>query len=282
MPNAVFRMLVLITVVAALVSTANAQDTPPPVTDSTLAQIKFPDSVSIDIILDDYHGRFLSGRPDRFGCLVRVDSLTILFDEFEGSYLEERGIDFSDMDLVFVPGGKFRRPVAQARFDKIHFADATVCVAEPPSPKARWKHEKWREYLIVASEPVKIAEHVYSTGPIGTDKTAQGMFIETEHGIVLITGCALPGMSKIVRAAKKHLNRDVLLVVGGFHMDEMGNDFDEMVKEIEVLQGLGIKYVAPVHCTGTDAQALLKEAFAERFIDLGVGDKLNVSSLSAP
>jgi len=261
-----------------LTSIAWAQEDSQSAQDSVAVSSKLPARVSIEVIGDSYGEQCCECRRDWFCSMVQVDSITILLGACVLSVKQEHGYDPAIVDLIFSSGG--RSESGEPRMCKavrtLEYPTAQVCVAEPPDSIRQSQPDKYGEFVIRASGPTKLAEHIYSTGPIGETDPAQGLVIETANGIVVICGCASPGIGRIVRAAKKYLNREVLLVAGGFHMEY---DDYEMAQEVTVLKGLGVTYVAPVHCTGPRGRAALKEAYGDHFIEIGVGDKLDVASL---
>jgi len=74
---------------------------------------------------------------------------------------------------------------------------------------------------------LQICENVYSTGQLGKLIKEQSLIIRTDKGLVVITGCAHPGIVNIVNTAKALMRvpalrgpkDDILLVMGGFHLE---------------------------------------------------------------
>ena len=93
--------------------------------------------------------------------------------------------------------------------------------------------------------------------------------IETPDGIVLVVGCAHPGIDKVVEAASA-INKHIHLIVGGFHL-VVAKD-PEIEKIVAGLHdGAKVDYVAPGHCTGEPTFAALKKSFGEHYIYAGLG-----------
>jgi 7,8-dihydropterin-6-yl-methyl-4-(beta-D-ribofuranosyl)aminobenzene 5'-phosphate synthase len=94
--------------------------------------------------------------------------------------------------------------------------------------------------------------------------------IDTPDGIALIVGCSHPTIEKIVEVAKNTLNKPIHLVLGGTHLLPAK---DDQITSIALLlrDAWGVRFVAPVHCTGEPAFAILKETFGERYIYAGLG-----------
>lgn len=123
--------------------------------------------------------------------------------------------------------------------------------------------------VVVVSEPMGIMEDVYSTGEMGEGVLEQGLVINGTEGAMLIVGCAHPGIVAMVKRAKKVVGNRVSLVVGGFHLADLSKQaLQQMMDE---LKALGVKRIAPTHCTGDRAMALFKAAFGENFLDAGCG-----------
>ncbi len=125
------------------------------------------------------------------------------------------------------------------------------------------------ELVEVGRTAVKLCEDVYSTGELGFWIKEQSLVISTDGGLVVITGCAHPGVANVVRRAKKLLGDEVLCVMGGFHL--CGKSAKEIEKILANVKKEGVRYVAPCHCSGDLARKLFEEAYGERFIRLGVG-----------
>jgi len=121
---------------------------------------------------------------------------------------------------------------------------------------------------------VKICEMAYSTGELGEWIREQSLVIETGEGLIVITGCAHPGVVHIVEEAKKLLERNVYLVLGGFHLCWM-NAFQ--VKSVaEGVNRAGVTKVAPCHCSGDLARSTFEKVYGKDFILVGVGKRLEI------
>jgi 7,8-dihydropterin-6-yl-methyl-4-(beta-D-ribofuranosyl)aminobenzene 5'-phosphate synthase len=97
----------------------------------------------------------------------------------------------------------------------------------------------------------------------------QALILETMNGLVVVTGCAHPGIVNVVRKAKALLKQDVYLALGGFHL--MGMSRKQIGEIIHQLKSMGVKQVAPSHCTGDKAISLFKEAWGNNFLEGGAG-----------
>lgn len=96
--------------------------------------------------------------------------------------------------------------------------------------------------------------------------------IDTPDGMLVIVGCAHPGIDKIVGAAAK-IDPRIHLVAGGFHLVVSGDE--EIASMATALRDtFKVAYVAPGHCTGEPAFAALMKAFGDRYLYAGLGATL--------
>ena len=124
--------------------------------------------------------------------------------------------------------------------------------------------------FVEISGPMEISDSVYSTGELYGPPVEQALIVDSEKGLIVITGCAHPGIVKIVKKAKELMGKEVYLVVGGFHHPP--------VSVVEELRELGVKKVAPSHCTGDRVREAFKEEYKEDFIEYGVGKIIEIKS----
>ncbi len=118
-------------------------------------------------------------------------------------------------------------------------------------------------------KPAQLFAQVHSTGEMGEWIREQSLILETPKGLVIITGCAHPGIVHIVEKAKDLLKKDIYMVVGGFHL--AGTSTTRIREIIQKLKELGVEKVAPSHCTGEEAISLFKESWGKDFVEGGCG-----------
>ena len=94
--------------------------------------------------------------------------------------------------------------------------------------------------------------------------------IDTPDGIVLVVGCSHPTIEKIVEAAKSATNKPIHPVLGGTHLLP-ANDTQIRTIATSLRDNLDVRFIAPVHCTGEPAFAILKESFGDRYVYAGLG-----------
>jgi 7,8-dihydropterin-6-yl-methyl-4-(beta-D-ribofuranosyl)aminobenzene 5'-phosphate synthase len=126
----------------------------------------------------------------------------------------------------------------------------------------------------VVTSPLELFAHAHLTGAMGDKPKEQSLIIDTPQGLVLITGCAHPGIVSILKRAKEILNKDIYLVLGGFHMRD---HTDEQIKTIiDSFKSMGVRYCGPTHCTGDKAIAAFRGAYGDHFVELGAGKTISL------
>lgn len=123
--------------------------------------------------------------------------------------------------------------------------------------------------LVEVTGPATIAARAYTTGELGGQIREQALVVETPRGLVVITGCAHPGIAALVRQAQVEVGGDVYMALGGFHLRDA--DAATLATTIAELQGLGVQRIAPSHCTGDAARCAFAEAFGADYLVSGVG-----------
>jgi 7,8-dihydropterin-6-yl-methyl-4-(beta-D-ribofuranosyl)aminobenzene 5'-phosphate synthase len=131
--------------------------------------------------------------------------------------------------------------------------------------------------VIEVEQSLKICEDVYSTGQIGIWIKEQSLIVRTDKGLVIITGCAHPGIVKTVNTAKELLKDDILLVMGGFHLEWAS--VGKIEKIISAFKQLNVRCVGPCHCSGDKARTLFQKHFGENYISIGAGKVITVADL---
>lgn len=110
------------------------------------------------------------------------------------------------------------------------------------------------------SQPTEISTGVYSTGTLGIFIKEQSLVINTEKGNIVITGCAHPGLEKILQAAGQI--GAIYGVLGGFH------GFSKL-DELE-----GIQLIGPCHCTQFKQQ--IKDKYPKEFVEIKAGSVIEI------
>jgi len=130
--------------------------------------------------------------------------------------------------------------------------------------------------LVEVARPVEIRPGIHTTGEVGSRPVEQALAVETADGLIVITGCAHPGVVKMVRRAKESVSGEVALVMGGFHLGSATRR--QIGRIIADFRNLGVRQVAPCHCTGDRAMRMFAEEYGDDFVKVGVGRVITVGS----
>ena len=218
-----------------------------------------------------------------FSCLVRgglkceggfnilfdtgADSSTLLFNMERLEILPE---DINTVILSHIHGdhiGGLNGFLEKNKKAKIYFP-----ASFPFSFKNELRNNKLE--IIEIKEPIEIFKNIWSTGEMQGPPKEQSLVINVEKGLVIITGCAHPGIVDIIKKAKELLGKKIYLVLGGFHLfSSSDNELEGIVKDF---RDLGVEKVAPCHCSGDRARELFKKEYKENFMENGVGRIINI------
>lgn len=96
------------------------------------------------------------------------------------------------------------------------------------------------------------------------------LLLDTPRGAVVVLGCCHSGMANsLLHAADMADGSRIHAVVGGMHLFEAsGHALEEAAS---VLEHLDVEVIAPGHCTGGSAVAILEERFPGRVLPLHSG-----------
>lgn len=195
-------------------------------------------------------------QPDwGFSALVETGEKRILFDTgASGSVLlantERLGISPEEIDEVFISHYHFDHTGGLSGFlDQ----NSEVRVWVPRT----FRGVKRAREVVEVDKPVGLYDGVHSTGEL--EGIEQSLCVETQKGIVIITGCSHPRMKHIIDAASRFGR--VYGIIGGLH----GN-------KPESLKGLEL--ICATHCTQFKEE--IKRIYPERYIEGGAGKVIEI------
>jgi len=142
------------------------------------------------------------------------------------------------------------------------------------------KVKKAQGSLIEVDKVTEISKGIFTSGEVpgayhGHYMPEQALFIKSNNGLTVVTGCAHPGIVKILMKAKERFSGDVLyLVFGGFHLMEADRRAVEIT--VERFKQMKVKKAGPTHCSGAVAQDLFKKAYGDDFVAVRAGEVLDI------
>jgi 7,8-dihydropterin-6-yl-methyl-4-(beta-D-ribofuranosyl)aminobenzene 5'-phosphate synthase len=228
-----------------------------------------------------------------FSCLIESGGHSCLFDagripdKFMAN-LRTIGANCSRIDQVFIShihddhmGGLFdildlcSKPTLYLPFTYPHMRN------EPLGDRADRDFDALLERLkplvsetIRKKESVRMGSGFNTTGMIEDQTYEHALIVPTSSGLIVVTGCAHPGILKIVRRAKELMKQDVYFVMGGFHLISADStQVKTIARELRKLT----KYIGPCHCTGEKAQGIFKNIFKEDYVEIAAGRRFSLS-----
>lgn len=220
-----------------------------------------------------------------FSCLIEGLDRLILFDTGRLSpvldnNLSVMGIDRNLIDIVFLS------------HNHDDHCGGIRCVLDPDRKKTIFLlksfSEPFRSVIEVSGgdcvnidKPVQVTEASQTTGRVeGVVADEHSLVINTDKGLVVVTGCAHPGIVNIIEKAAELGGKPVIAAIGGFHLKDMRKS--EILAVIDKLKKCGVLYVAPAHCTGPEAIRLFSENYAGGYIGCGAGKIIDFKHLPIP
>ena len=94
--------------------------------------------------------------------------------------------------------------------------------------------------------------------------------LETGEGIVVLVGCAHPGIINMVRHVNAVLGMPVQAVLGGIHLSEA--DPARIRYTVDTLEKMGVALLGLSHCSGDGVEALIRQREGITACHLGPGD----------
>jgi 7,8-dihydropterin-6-yl-methyl-4-(beta-D-ribofuranosyl)aminobenzene 5'-phosphate synthase len=115
-------------------------------------------------------------------------------------------------------------------------------------------------------------EGTFKPDPVRDD---MALVIKTDHGLVIVAGCAHRGIINTLRHSQKLANLEAIdTVVGGTHLIRATQEQIELT--IAELKEFGVRRLGASHCTGFSATVRLAQEFSEVFSPNNAGTRLEI------
>lgn len=142
------------------------------------------------------------------------------------------------------------------------------------------KVKRLKGKLIEVKKVTKILSNIFTTGEIageynGEYISEQALVIKTKNGITVITGCAHPGIIKMIEKIRGEFPSDQFYsVFGGFHLKNKDKDVIKVI--VNKFKKMEIKKVGPTHCSGKETEEIFKNEYSNDFISIKVGQTVDI------
>jgi 7,8-dihydropterin-6-yl-methyl-4-(beta-D-ribofuranosyl)aminobenzene 5'-phosphate synthase len=303
------QLSVLAAVGSALIFTSYAN------TESRATAAPVPVSPRITVLYDAFGKESAMTKDWGYAALVEISGKRILFDtgddpEVLAKNAKAKGVDLTKLDFVVL---SHRHGDHIGGFTLIRNVNPRVKVYAPKEnfgvfgsdlPSTFYRKDaslpvEMRYYAGVPPETMKFGTVFPGANIELIDKTTEvapgitlialisdapgtkelkelSLAINTADGIVLVVGCAHPGIESIVAEAAK-INPHIHFIAGGFHLVVAQDPaIDKVAASLH--DTYHVDYIAPGHCTGEPTFAALQKAFGDRYIYAGLGTTLGVGA----
>lgn len=237
-----------------------------------------PEEVTVTILFDNDSADDRLGTDWGYAALIETPGHTVLFDTgTDGAILLENmrlmGKDPSAIESVVLSHAHGDHTNGlQALLDLGVRPRIFLLSAFPAELKGRAAASA---EVVEASPGQEIAPGIRTTGQVGEAIPEQALVLETEAGVVVLTGCAHPGVVRMVESAREVSPGPIHLVMGGFHLGDVPEA--EVGTILGQFRDMGVERAGPTHCTGDPAIGLFREEYGERYQPLGAGRVLRFS-----
>jgi len=285
-----YKLSATIFLAAAIVSVLIAADTPQNFNTKGQEQMQKTEpndkavdtnNISITVVYDNNPYKEGMETSWGFSCVVAGTEETILFDTGGNGQLllknmSKAGVDVNTIATIVLSHIHGDHTGGLEEFLK---KNSKVNVYLPKSFLNRFKKKVilLGAKFVEVDKQTEICKNVYSTGQMGALIKEQGLILRTPKGLVIITGCAHPGIVKMVKTAKDLFDEQILLVMGGFHLEWATKGKIKGI--IKAFDDINVKYAGPCHCTGEKARLLFADHFENRYINIGVGKVVKIKDL---
>ncbi len=213
-----------------------------------------------------------------FSCFIQGKEKSILFDTGANgqillSNLNKLGIQPEEIELVVL-----------SHNHKDHTGGLEALLEQNPKTEVWLPHffpyefktkiKKQGAQVKEIDRHQKICEGAFTTGVVNGWIKEQSLILETDKGLIVMTGCAHPRIVKILTLTKYLFHKNIFLALGGFHL--AGFDKQEIKEIIARFRELGVSRVGPAHCSGDEARQLFAQEYKNDFITIGVGKKITI------
>jgi 7,8-dihydropterin-6-yl-methyl-4-(beta-D-ribofuranosyl)aminobenzene 5'-phosphate synthase len=242
-----------------------------------------PEGLRITVLYDNYRyePRLTTGWG--FAALLGYHNHTVLFDTgADGTTLlanlRALSIDPQVIDIVVLSHAHGDHTGGLQRLIETGVRP-TVCLLSGFPERLKRRIASW--VTVIETEAGQyIRSGISTTGELDGDIPEQALIVETSHGLVVVTGCAHPGVARVVARARSLRDQSIHLVLGGFHLrHSKPEQIQDLIAEF---RQLGVQRVAPCHCTGDRAIEMLAGEYGESFVRVGVGRVIGVDAVIEP
>ena len=217
-----------------------------------------------------------------FACIIEAGKTKLLFDTGDNGKIllynmKKLGIDPKSIDLLFLSHADHDHTGGMAEFLSVNREVKIYYPQSFPGVLTETINSSGAVSIPVSGF-IEILPDIFSLGEFAGAIPEQSLAVRSPEGIILVTGCAHPGIANIVENAKRKFPGELIcLIIGGFHLQRSGEE--EINEVIQKIVDMDILSVAPTHCSGHLAGNMFREIFGSDYIEAGTGKIIELNQL---
>lgn len=218
----------------------------------------------------------------RWGVSFLIDK-DILFDTFGDPEVFLSNIDRYDINLSNIK----HIVISHDHWDHIsglwyllnRYKNVSVYICPNFKPEIKERIKSFNVNVVEVNGLRSIKDGIYSTGQMNCELEGKNIFeqslvLKSNCGLIVVTGCAHPGIVTIIDNIKKQFSENIYLIIGGLHLkDTTEKQIREVISRLKVY---GVHKIVPMHCTGKLAIDLIKKTYEDNFIHTKEGSEIVV------
>ena len=215
-----------------------------------------------------------------FACLIEAGETKLLFDTGDNGKIlldnmKKLSINPQSIDLLFLSHHDHDHTGGMGKFLLVN-PDVKVFYPQSFPRVLTDTINNSGAVSIPVSGFMEILPDIYSLGEITGAIPEQSLAVRSSEGIVIVTGCAHPGIVNIIEKAKNKFPGELIyLIIGGFHLHRSNEE--EINEVIQKIVDMDVLSVAPTHCSGNLARNIFLEIFGSDYIDVGTGKIIEIN-----
>lgn len=212
-------------------------------------------------------------KPDwGFSCLIQGDGNSVLFDaganpEILRANVAALRVDVSRFNAVVFSHDHADHTAGVAALGERRGLPAFFPASFGEATRAAFAGLGLR--LMPVSKETAVLPGFATSDEIGGQLREEALIAEIPDGLVVVVGCAHPGIIPMLKQIARSRNRPIYMVIGGLHLYQ--TPVEEIKQIVSEFKSMGIAYAGPTHCTGNEGLKLFQEAYGAHFIAGGVG-----------
>jgi len=218
-----------------------------------------------------------------WGLSFLIDDIALFDTGEKGEWLienmENLGVDINKIENVIISHDHWDHTGGLWSFLELN-SRINLYITPGFSADFKEKAKKYGVNLNECKDSCKVTENIFTSGELasiykGYTLAEHSLVIKINREVSVLTGCSHPGIINILKKVNDDFGNDKFhLVMGGFHL--LNREKIDIIKIVSQLKEFKIDMIGATHCTGEEAEEIIKEEFGEKFFEVKVGDIIEI------